>query len=52
MGTVFPGTANVESDFSIVNFEKNDYRTALTDLSVEGIMHSKQFTTIQSFVKG
>jgi len=47
--TVFPGTATVESDFSIV---KNDYRTALTDLSLEGIMHSKQFTTIQSFVEG
>ena len=52
LGTVFPGTATVESDFSIVNIEKNDYRTALTDLALEGIMHSKQFTTIQSFVKG
>jgi hypothetical protein len=52
LGTVFPGTATVESDFSIVNFEKNDYRAALTDLSLEGILHSKQFTTVQSIVKG
>ena len=39
----------VESGFSIVNFE-NDYRAALTDLSLEGILHSKQFTTIQSLI--
>ena len=38
LGTVFSGRATVESDFSIVNFEKNDYRTALTDLSLEGIL--------------
>ena len=52
LGTVFPGTATIESDFSIVNLEKNDYRAALTDLSLEGILHLKQLTTIQSFVKG
>ena len=52
LDTVFPGTATVESDFSIVNFEKNDHRAALTNLSLEGILHSKQFTTMQSFCKG
>ena len=49
LGTVFPGTATVESDFSIVNYEKNDYRTALTDLSLEGILHSKQYKIIEGF---
>ena len=27
LATVFPGTATVESDFSTVNYEKNDYIT-------------------------
>jgi hypothetical protein len=35
LATVFPGTATVESDFSIVNWEKSDYRSALTDLSLK-----------------
>ena len=47
LATVFPGTAIVEADFSIVNYEKNDYRTSLTDLSLEGILHSKQFEMLQ-----
>ena len=49
LATVFPGTATVESDFSLINYEKNDFRTALTDLSLEGILHSKQYATITSF---
>ena len=46
LATVFPGTATVESDFSIINFEKNIYRSALTDLSLEGILHCKQFPLV------
>ena len=49
LATVFPGTASVESDFSVVGYEKNEYRTSLTDLSLEGILHSKQFPTISKF---
>ena len=46
LATVFPGTATVESDFSIINFEKNIYRSALTDLSLKGILHCKQFPLV------
>ena len=49
LATVYPGTATVESDFSIVNYEKNDYRTALTNLSLEGLLHSKQYKMIEGF---
>jgi len=36
LATAFPSTATtVESDFSIINFEKNSHRSALTDLSLE-----------------
>ena len=49
LATVYPGTATVESDFSVVNFEKNQYRNRIIELSLEGILHAKQYTTISSF---
>ena len=33
-----PGTANVDSNFSILRWEKDDGRTALTFFSLEGII--------------
>ena len=47
LATAFPGTSTVESDFSIIGFEKNDYRTSLTNLSLEGILQCKQFEELQ-----
>ena len=46
--TVFPGTFTVESDFLLVGWEKDAFRSALTDLSLEGILHSKQFLELNS----
>ena len=43
LASVFPGTSTVESDFSIIGFEKDDYRAALTNFSLEGILQCKQF---------
>ena len=42
----------VESDFSIINCEKNSRRSALTYLSLEGILHSKQFDMVKNLKKG
>ena len=41
LATPYPTTATVESDFSQMKLEKNDYRLSLHDLSLEGIMHCK-----------
>ena len=41
--SVFPGTSTVESDFLIINYKKDDYWKSLTNFSLEGILHSKQF---------
>jgi hypothetical protein len=38
----------IESDFSILGWERDEYRSALMDFSVEGIMHAKQFKALQS----
>jgi hypothetical protein len=40
--TMFPNNATVESDFSIMRFERNEYRHRLSDVAVAGIMHTKQ----------
>ena len=47
LATVFPNTASVESDFSLLKWEKDEYRQSLTDLSLEGILHSKQWALIE-----
>jgi hypothetical protein len=33
---------NVEADFSTINYEKDDHRSALTSFFLEGILHSRQ----------
>ena len=43
LAIAFPGTSTVESDFSIVKWEKDNSRVSLTDFSLEGILHDKQF---------
>ena len=51
IATVFPNTATVESDFSILGGEKDEYRKSLTDLSLEGIIQCKQFELLSSLTK-
>jgi hypothetical protein len=46
LATVLPNTSTVESDFSRLSLEKNAYRKALTDFSLEGVLHSKQFAEL------
>ena len=48
LASMFPNTATVESDFSVIGVEKNVYRTSLTDFSLEGILHSKQLEALRS----
>ena len=47
LASVFPGTAQVESDFSIVKYKKDEHWACLTDLSLEGILHSKEYKKIE-----
>ena len=39
-GYYSPSTATVESDISIINYENNSRWSALTDLSLERIVHN------------
>jgi hypothetical protein len=44
---IFPGTATVESDFSVIGWEKDIYRSARTDFSLEGMLHARQFDSLR-----
>jgi hypothetical protein len=46
LATVLPGTAAVESDFSVLKWEHDEFRSTLTELSLEGIMQCKQFKKV------
>ena len=51
IGIGFPGTSTVEVDFSVIGWEKDEYRTALTDVFLEGILHSKQYEHLKRLSK-
>ncbi len=44
---VMPGTATVEADFSTINYEKDDHRSALTSFSLQGILHLRQLEKLR-----
>jgi hypothetical protein len=50
LATVSPSAATVESDFSLMNWEKNKFRRAQTDFSLKGILHNKQYEAILKHV--
>jgi hypothetical protein len=47
IATVFANTASVESDFSILGWVKDEYSLSMTDLSLEGILHCKQYEILK-----
>jgi hypothetical protein len=47
LATIFPGNATVESDFSVIGWEKDSYRNAQTDFSLEGLLHARQFDRLR-----
>jgi hypothetical protein len=45
--TVFPNTSSIESEFSVVGWEKDEHRESLSNLSLEDILQAKQFDHLQ-----
>ena len=50
LATIFPGTSTVESYFLVVNYKKTRNRMCLSDASLEGILHTKQYQRMRSLV--
>jgi hypothetical protein len=48
IATAFPNSASVESDFSILKWEMDEFRSGLSDLSLKGIFQAKQYQKIPS----
>ncbi len=47
LATIFPGTNTVESEFSVLRWEKDNFRKSLSDFGLEGVMESKQWTFLE-----
>ena len=50
LATTFPNTTSVEINFSLVQWEKDNARTSLTNLSLAGVMHAKQYAMLHQLV--
>jgi hypothetical protein len=48
LATTFANTTAIESDFSILKWEMDEFRTCLMHLSLEGIFQTKQRPILQS----
>ena len=46
LAIVFADTTSVESDFSILKWEKDEFRSCLMDITLEGIFQAKQFNIL------
>ena len=44
LATVFPGTSIVGYDFFILKWSKDEFSMALTDFSLEGVLHANHFS--------
>jgi len=43
---LFPNSTYIDSDFSVLKWEKDSYRNNLLNLSLEGVFQSKQFEAL------
>jgi len=48
LATIFPNSTSVESDFSILKWELDEFRKSLLDLSLKGIFQVKQFEVLDN----
>lgn len=43
LAAVFPGSSQIESDFSVLELEKDEFRYHIMDLSLEGVLYAEEF---------
>jgi hypothetical protein len=49
LATIFHGTSTVKLDFSVLRWEKDNFRKSLSDFGLEGVMQLKQWTFLKQF---
>jgi hypothetical protein len=50
LASVMPTTSRIEADFSFINYRKNEYNAALSDLSLEGVLFARQVRQLESLL--
>ena len=50
LASLMPTTSRVEADFSFINYRKNEYTSALSDFSLEGILFARQLKELEQLV--
>jgi hypothetical protein len=50
LASPFPNTATVESNFSVLKWEKDLHRSNITPFSLEGILHYRQIHFAEKLV--
>ena len=50
MATIIPGTLAIESDFALLEYIKNNYKNNVHKISIEGMLHSKQYNILSSML--
>ena len=51
LATAMSTTAQVESDFSSINYKRSQYRRSLLNISLESILHAKRHLLLQRIIK-
>lgn len=50
LATVMPTTSRVEADFSFINYRKDEFNSALSDFSLEGVLFARQRKDLDSLL--
>lgn len=50
LAAMFQNIATVVADFLLLGYEKDEFCNSLTDFSLEGILHAKQFDTLRALL--
>ena len=48
IATIFPGTSTVESNFSVLQWEKDNFCKSLSDFGLEGVIQTKQYCNLEA----
>ena len=50
MASLMATTSRVEADFSFINYRKDEYNSALSDYSLEGVLYARQLKELEALV--
>lgn len=52
LASVMPATSWLETDFSSMNYRKDEYNAALSDFSLKGVLFARKFNDSEAYLNG